>query len=103
MGIIFVTLVITVPEKLNEEQKEALRRFDDAMNGIAPEGGKKKRGLFWKIKQDDPGAAAKERILGVPLWERRSAILFAAAFFIRFPQCFFKKVLLYRAYPGIME
>ena len=33
----FVTLVITVPEKLNEEQKEALRRFDDAMNGIAPE------------------------------------------------------------------
>ena len=44
----FVTLVITVPEKLNEEQKEALRRFDDAMNGIAPEGGKKKRGLFGK-------------------------------------------------------
>ena len=44
----FVTLVITVPEKLNEEQKEALRRFDDAKNGIAPEGGKKKRGLFGK-------------------------------------------------------
>ncbi|CDC45765.1 chaperone protein DnaJ [Clostridium sp. CAG:58] len=44
----FVTLVITVPEKLNEEQKEALRRFDDAMNGIVPEGGKKKRGLFGK-------------------------------------------------------
>ena len=38
--------VVTVPEKLNEEQKEALRRFDDAMNGIAPEGPKKKRGLF---------------------------------------------------------
>ena len=28
--------------------QEALRRFDDAMNGIAPEGGKKKRGLFGK-------------------------------------------------------
>ena len=28
----FVTLVITVPEKLNEEQKEALRRFDNAMS-----------------------------------------------------------------------
>lgn len=42
----YVTLVVTVPEKLNEEQKEALRRFDEAMNGIAPEGGKKKRGLF---------------------------------------------------------
>lgn len=98
----FVTLVITVPEKLNEEQKEALRRFDDAMNGIAPEGGKKKPGTFWKIKQDDPGAAAKERILGVPLWERRSAILLQQLF-IRFPQCFSKKVLLYRAYPGIME
>ncbi len=42
----YVTLVVTVPEKLNEEQKEALRRFDDAMNGIAPEGTKKRRGLF---------------------------------------------------------
>ena len=44
----YVTLVVTVPEKLNEEQKEALRRFDNAMNGISPEGGKKKRGLFGK-------------------------------------------------------
>ena len=45
----YVTLVITVPEKLTEEQKEALRRFDDAMNGIAPEPDgekKKKRGFF---------------------------------------------------------
>lgn len=43
----YVTLVVTVPEKLNDEQKEALRRFDDAMNGITPpENGKKKRGLF---------------------------------------------------------
>ena len=27
----YVTLVVTVPEKLTEEQKEALKRFDDAM------------------------------------------------------------------------
>ncbi len=36
----FVTLVVQVPERMNEEQKEALRRFDDAMNGIAPDGEK---------------------------------------------------------------
>ncbi len=41
----YITLVVTVPEKLNEEQKEALKRFDDAMKGISPEP-KKKRGLF---------------------------------------------------------
>lgn len=41
----YVTLVVTVPEKLTEEQKEALKRFDDAMKGISP-GPKKKRGLF---------------------------------------------------------
>lgn len=42
------TLVVQVPEKLTEEQKEALRRFDDAMNGVAPEGNEKhkKKGLF---------------------------------------------------------
>ena len=43
----FVTLVVQVPERLNEVQKEALRRFDDAMNGVAPDGEKpKKKGLF---------------------------------------------------------
>ena len=41
----YVTLVVTVPEKLTEEQKEALKHFDDAMKGISPEP-KKKRGLF---------------------------------------------------------
>lgn len=41
----YVTLVVTVPEKLTEEQKEALKHFDDAMKGISPES-KKKRGLF---------------------------------------------------------
>jgi len=44
----FVTLVVQVPEKMNEEQKEALRRFDDAMNGVSAEGSEKhkKKGLF---------------------------------------------------------
>ena len=42
---------------------------------------KEEAGTFWKIKQDDPGAAAKERILGVPLWERRSAILLQQLFY----------------------
>ena len=41
----YVTLVVTVPEKLTEEQKEALKRFVDAMKGISPVP-KKKRGLF---------------------------------------------------------
>lgn len=47
----YVTLVVTVPEKLTEEQKEALRKFDDAMKGVAsPEG--KKKGFFNKLKED---------------------------------------------------
>lgn len=47
----YVTLVVTVPEKLTEEQKEALRKFDDAMKGIASSEGKKK-GFFNKLKED---------------------------------------------------
>ena len=47
----YVTLVVTVPEKLTEEQKEALRKFDDAMKGVeSPEG--KKKGFFNKLKED---------------------------------------------------
>ena len=43
----FVTLVVQVPERLTEEQKDALKSFDDAMNGITPDGEKpKKKGLF---------------------------------------------------------
>lgn len=42
----FVTLVVQVPERMNEEQKEALRRFDDAMKGIQTEEKHKKKGLF---------------------------------------------------------
>lgn len=31
----YITLVVQVPENLNEEQKEALRRFDEAMRGTS--------------------------------------------------------------------
>lgn len=42
----YVTLVVQVPEKMNEEQKEALRRFDEAMRGVpSGEGEKKKKGF----------------------------------------------------------
>ena len=48
----FVTLVVQVPERMTEAQKEALRKFDDAMNGIAPEGEKhRKKGLFGKLEK----------------------------------------------------
>lgn len=46
----YVTLVVTVPEKLTEEQKEALRKFDDAMKGCIAGG--KKKGFFNKLKED---------------------------------------------------
>lgn len=43
----YVTLVIKTPEKMNEEQKEALRKYEELMTGIAPEPSKpKKKGLF---------------------------------------------------------
>lgn len=43
----YVTLVVTVPEKLNEEQRQALIAFDAAMNnGNRREDRKKKKGLF---------------------------------------------------------
>ena len=49
----YVTLVVKVPEKLNSEQKEALKAFDALMKGDKPENGdnsnsgsKKKRGFF---------------------------------------------------------
>jgi len=50
----YVTLIVQVPEKLNEEQKEALRNFDDAMKGISRENGgeKKKKGVFGKSGKD---------------------------------------------------
>lgn len=43
----YVTLVVTVPERLNEEQRQALIAFDTAMNnGTKREEHRKKRGLF---------------------------------------------------------
>ena len=46
----YVTLVVQVPERLNEAQKEALRNFDAVMRGEKPESGEKhKKGkLFGK-------------------------------------------------------
>ena len=44
----FVTLVVQVPSKLNEEQKDALRRFAEAMGERGAEEHKKKRGFFNK-------------------------------------------------------
>lgn len=44
----YITLIVTVPEKMNEAQKDALRAFDEAMGGNAPHDGKKKKGFFNK-------------------------------------------------------
>lgn len=44
----YITLIVTVPEKMNEAQKEALRAFDEAMGGNTPHDGKKKKGFFNK-------------------------------------------------------
>ena len=50
----YVTLIVQVPEKLNNEQKELLRKFDDAMKGIyKPEEneGKKKKSFKEKVEE----------------------------------------------------
>lgn len=51
----YVTLVVQVPEKLNSEQKEALKRFGAAMKGekldYDSEGGKKKKSFMDKVKE----------------------------------------------------
>lgn len=48
----YVTLVVQVPTSLNSEQKELLRKFDDAMNGRSAsdstEGETKGKKKFWK-------------------------------------------------------
>ncbi|MGI6094933.1 MAG: molecular chaperone DnaJ [Lachnospiraceae bacterium] len=49
----YVTLVVQVPTKLNEEAKEALRRFDEACGNKPVSGGsaeKKKKGFMDKLK-----------------------------------------------------
>lgn len=42
----YITLVVSVPEKMNDAQKEALRAFDAAMGGHPSGEPKKKKGLF---------------------------------------------------------
>ncbi len=42
----YVTLVVSVPERLTEAQKEALKSFDEAMNGNPDSDKHKKKGLF---------------------------------------------------------
>lgn len=55
----YVTLVVKVPEKLNDEQKELLRQFDAACGNSVAEGashekgsGKEKKGFGEKIKEN---------------------------------------------------
>ncbi len=43
----YVTLVVQVPTKLNQEQKELLKAFDEALNGKGPDGTEKKKGKFF--------------------------------------------------------
>ena len=42
----FVTLTVDVPTSLNAEQREALRAFEETMEGKSPYGERKKKGLF---------------------------------------------------------
>ena len=51
----YVTLVVQVPTDLNREAKEALRAYDEAVNGTGPKGGGKsgkgKKNFFDKVKE----------------------------------------------------
>lgn len=58
----YVTLVVQVPERMTEEQKDLLRKFDEAMNGGSVQNGqtsgstqseepKKKKKFFDKVKE----------------------------------------------------
>lgn len=44
----YVTLVVQVPTNLTSEQKELLRKFDDAMKGKSPDENEKGKRRFWK-------------------------------------------------------
>ena len=46
----YVTLVVQVPTKLNEEAKEALRKFDEACGNRPSSGGEKKKKFGEKLK-----------------------------------------------------
>lgn len=49
----YVTLVVQVPTDLSKDAKEALRAYEDAVNGIAPsgKGGKAKKRFMDKVKE----------------------------------------------------
>lgn len=49
----YVTLVVQVPTDLSKDAKEALRAYDDAVNGIVPsgKGGKGKKRFMDKVKE----------------------------------------------------
>lgn len=50
----YVTLVVQVPTDLSKEAKEALRAYDDVVNGVgktAGKGGKGKKNFFDKVKE----------------------------------------------------
>jgi molecular chaperone DnaJ len=47
----YVTLVVQTPLRLNEEAKEALRRFDEASTNSLGGSEKKKRGFMDKVKE----------------------------------------------------
>ena len=48
----YVTLVVQVPTDLSRDAKEALRAYDDIVNGKNPEKpGKGKKGFFDKMKE----------------------------------------------------
>ncbi|HIU76789.1 MAG TPA: molecular chaperone DnaJ [Candidatus Pelethocola excrementipullorum] len=47
----YVTLVVQTPTKMNEEAKEALRRFDEACGNRPASGEKKKKGFMDKVKE----------------------------------------------------
>lgn len=58
----YVTLVVQVPEKLNESQKEALRAFDDAMKGKSVREKEKKAESFEeKIDETISGLFRKKK------------------------------------------
>ena len=46
----YITLVVQVPERMTEAQKEALRKYDEAMNGTEPSGDEGKHKKKWLFK-----------------------------------------------------
>ena len=63
----YVTLVVKVPERMNQAQKDALKRYDDLMNGIEPEGEKPRKGLL--NGEQEVNMLIKKRKNTVPPWK----------------------------------